>query len=118
MSRYIKIISKIYCNDIISEDIGIFPDNFSDSLIDLFSSGLAEDNALDVKDIQQDFDIHPDQYETKEEYLEALNEAETEYILSARGYWEDITKEEYDEWRISHEGQGNCVYSLSSRKEL
>lgn len=72
-------------------------DSITDEQLNEYTDELIYDNANSYADIEIDYDICEDNYDSEEEYRAAFFEAEEAYYNEAYGTWEEISKEEYEE---------------------
>ena len=72
-------------------------ENISNKELDRLADDYAYENAESYESIERDYCIYKEEYDSKEEYEEAYNEAHEEYYSGAYCHWEEITKEEYEE---------------------
>ena len=95
--RYIKFFG---CTQFCGTDFEIyeaFEDSITDNELDLISDEYTFENANEFEDIEVDYSIYEENYDTEEEYLEARDEASEQYYSECYGDWLEITEEEYNE---------------------
>lgn len=79
------------------EEYEVFEDSITDDELDNISADKSTDNAASYEDLERDYSIDRDDYETEEAYEDALAEASEEYYAESSGGWEEVTEEEYNE---------------------
>lgn len=74
-----------------------FADNYTTKDLDAYASDLAFDNASSHIDIERDYGIYQEEYDTEEEYEEAYAQAEASWDEEVWYEWEEVTEEEWRE---------------------
>lgn len=69
----------------------------TDEELDRYCAEAAIENASMYENIERDYSIYQEDYATEEDYDAAIDEATEDYYGEANAYWEEITKEEYEE---------------------
>lgn len=99
--RYIKFESDCnYCGCDI-EDYAAYPDTITDKELDEICEDFINETQARYEYLATD-DISEDDYETEEEYQQAIEDAEYEFWSDVGGCWTEISKEEYEECRGSN----------------
>lgn len=77
------------------ETVWIYPDNVREEWLDLEALERAMDNTEKYEGTHSFCELREQDYNTKEEYQEALCKAERNYLNSIWGNWVEITEEEF-----------------------
>lgn len=96
MAKYIEV--KSACEYVGCEDYSYFEieDDMTEEELSQFSYEVATEAMEFYSYIRVD-NIDPDDFETEEEYEDALDQETEDFFLGVFGEWRYITKEEYDE---------------------
>lgn len=93
--RYIKFICDTpFCGTDLEEYVA-FDDDYTDEQLDQYAADLAHENGEGYENIELDYSIYREDYDTEEEYEEAWFEAESEYFCECTGDWEEVSYEEF-----------------------
>lgn len=97
MAEYIEVIST--CGYVGCEDYSYFEieDNMTEEELSQFSYEVAVE-AMEPYSYIGANNIEPDDFETEEEYEDALEQIAEDFSLTVFGEWRYITKEEYDDY--------------------
>ena len=71
--------------------------DMTDEELDRYCAEAAYENASMYENIERDYSIYQEDYATEEDYDAAIDEATEDYYSETSAYWEEITKEEYEE---------------------
>jgi len=95
MNKYIKVIlSAGFCGTETEEYYAISED-LTTSLIDEVVGEIAHDWGESYSNLIEE--VYPEDYDSKEEYEEALAQAEEDFYANCSGDWYYVTKEEWKE---------------------
>ena len=93
--RYIKFICDTpFCGADLEMYVA-FEDDYTDENLDQYAADLAYENGESYEDIEGDYFIYREDYDTEEDYEEAIFEAESEYYSECSGDWEEVSYEEF-----------------------
>lgn len=93
--RYIKFYGgTCFCGEDF-EDYVTVADNTTDEELDQEATDRGRDNAESYEDIARDYCIDRDDYDSDEEYEEALDDATEAYWEEVYSGWEELTREEF-----------------------
>lgn len=97
--RYVKFeYGTGYCGMGGYEYYAIPEDRFEEKILDDFAWELALDNGQSFYDPERLGLIYPEEdYDSRAEYEEALEQAEEDWLSGLWGHWEEITKGEWEE---------------------
>lgn len=96
--KYIKFhASTGFCGCDQETYVAVKEENFNEDAVQEFLNDMIYDNASSYMDFA-DMDIgEMSDYDSEEEFDEAYAEAAEEYLENCSGYWEFVTKEEWEE---------------------
>ena len=95
--RYIKLIAgNGFCGCDLETYLK-FEDGTSDEVIDHETWNIAEENSLEYEDLERDYGIYEEDYDSYDDYEVALCEASEEYYAEITCHWEEVSEEEYNE---------------------
>lgn len=80
------------------EEYEAYEDTVTDNELDEEADERARMNAESYEDIENDYAIYPDDYDSEEEYENACAEAYDEYYSESGGGWREVSEEEYKEF--------------------
>ena len=95
--RYIKFYGGTPFCGTDYEEYEVFEDNITDEYLDEEADDRSRSNAESYENIGVDYGIYEEDFDSYDEYEEALCEASDEYYAESYGHWEEISKEEYEE---------------------
>jgi hypothetical protein len=93
--RYIKFYGGTPFCGTDYEEYEAFEDNITDAQLEDESAERSYSNASMYEDIETDYQIYQDDFDTEEEYEEAYNEASDAYYEECCGNWEEVSYEEF-----------------------
>ena len=93
--RYIKFYGGTPFCGTDYEEYEAFKDNITDEELDSESAERSYVNANMYEDIENDYSICREDYDSEEEYESALSEASDEYYAECSGNWEEVSYEEF-----------------------
>ena len=93
--RYIKFEGGTgFCGRDFTE-FEVFEDSIKDSKLDNIADEYARDNGESYLDIEKDYCIYREDFESEEEYEDAYCQAEEWYFEDCYCNWTELTREEY-----------------------
>ena len=93
--RYIKFRCETpFCGTDLEEYVA-FEDDYTDENLNRYADELAYENGNSYEDIETDYSIYRDDYDSDEEYEKAYSEAEEDYYSECMGVWEEVSYEEF-----------------------
>ncbi len=73
----------------------VFEDSVKDFELDNLADEYAYDNGMCYINIETDYSIYRENFDSEEEYEEAYDQAEEWYFEDCYCYWTELSKEEY-----------------------
>ena len=93
--RYIKFYGGTPFCGTDYEEYEAYEDDTTDEVLDEEAASKAYDNGGMYEDIENDYSICREDYDSEEEYESALSEASDEYYAECSGDWEEVSYEEF-----------------------
>lgn len=93
--RYIKFYGGTPFCGTDYEEYEAFEDNTTNEELDSESAERSYANANMYEDLETDYSVYREDFDTKEAYDEAIAEASDEYYAECSGDWEEVSYEEF-----------------------